>query len=102
MKTLWHIAVLLQLMLFSAIGATAGMCASPIPHEDMVRVLEKKYSETRTGIGLAGQVIVVETFKTKNGSTWTIVATTPDRKSCIIASGEHWDEVKPEPAGMKS
>ena len=102
MKTLWLISVFIQLMIFSAIGATAGLCASPIPHEQMVKALSDKYNETRTGIGLSGQVIIVETFKTKNGSTWTIIATTPDRNSCIIAAGQGWSDVEPEPAGMKS
>ena len=101
MKTLWILANICALFIFSAAAATAGLCATPFSHEAMVKVLSDRYNETRTGIGLSGQVIIVETFRSKAG-TWTILATTPDRKSCIIAAGGGWTDVEPEPAGMKS
>ena len=101
MKTLWIIAAFIQLMPFSALGAGVSMCAEPVTHDEMVKVLTGKYNESRTGIGIAAQVIVIETFQSKAG-TFTIIATTPDHNSCIIAAGQGWSDVAHEPMGMKS
>ena len=101
MKTIWSIINIIAFLAFSTIAATAGLCSTPIPHDKMVQALNDKYNETRTGIGLSGQVIVIETFVSKAG-TFTIVATTPDRLSCILVAGAGWTDVNPEPAGLKS
>ena len=103
MKTLWYISVIIQLMIFSAIGATAGMCGT---RDAFVKALANKYHEAPIGAGMVmqieGKTTVVELFKSKNGETWSLLVTSPDGKTCIIAVGQNWADVKPEPAGMKS
>ena len=103
MRTLWIFSVIIQLMLFSAIGATAGMCGT---RDAFVKALANKYHETPIARGISrrvdGQISVVELFKSKNGETWTFLVTTPEGKTCIFGAGENWTDVEPEPAGMKS
>ena len=80
--------------------AAAGFCG---PRNEMVAALTgEKYKEARIGIGVMGDRLVVETYASSDGSTFTILITTPDGKTCIIAAGKGWQQIKPEPAGMKA
>ena len=103
MKTLWIIGNIFALLIFSAIGATASMCA---PRESFVKALSDKYHEEPIARAMTkridGQINVVEVFKSKNGETWTFLVTTAEGKTCIFGAGENWTDVEPEPAGMKS
>ncbi len=47
-------------------------------------------SESQVAIGIANNGRLVEVFSAGDGSTWTIVMTTPQGKSCVVASGEDW------------
>ena len=64
--------------------------------------LEKEYGETVIARGLASDGGVVEVIVNKDGSTWSIVITRPDGTSCLVASGEHWEEVERSANGTKT
>lgn len=68
-----------------------GMCGS---RADFIKALSDKYQETGKALGIAGQVNLVEIFASKAG-TWTILVTTPQGKSCIIAAGSSWEDLPP-------
>ena len=68
-----------------------GMCGS---RADFIKALSDKYQETGKALGIAGQVNLVEIFASKAG-TWTILVTTPEGKSCIIAAGSSWEDLPP-------
>lgn len=68
-----------------------GMCGM---RADFLKALSDKYQETGKALGIAGQVNLVEIFASKAG-TWTILVTTPEGKSCIIAAGSSWEELPP-------
>ncbi len=68
-----------------------GMCGS---RADFIKALSDKYQETGKALGIAGQVNLVEVFASKAG-TWTILVTTPEGKSCIIAAGNSWEDLPP-------
>ncbi|MDP1699751.1 MAG: hypothetical protein Q8L53_02170 [Aestuariivirga sp.] len=81
---------------FLALGAASpaqalGMCGS---RADFIKALSDKYQETGKALGIAGQVNLVEIFASKAG-TWTILVTTPQGKSCIIAAGSSWEDLPP-------
>jgi len=57
---------------------------------DFLEALKSKYQETGRALGIAGEVNLVEVFASKAGS-WTILVTTPQGKSCIIAAGKSWE-----------
>lgn len=61
-----------------------------MPHDDMVRYLERSRQETPEGIGLNGNDQLVELFTAPDRSTWTIVISNPDGSSCAVNSGEDW------------
>lgn len=69
----------------------AGMCGKRV---DFIKALNDKYQESGKAIGIAGQVNLVEVFASKTG-TWTILVTTPEGKSCIIAAGNSWEDLPP-------
>ncbi len=76
---------------FSNPAQAIGMCGS---RADFIKALSDKYQETGKALGIAGQVNLVEIFASKSG-TWTILVTTPDGKSCIIAAGSSWEDLPP-------
>jgi hypothetical protein len=49
------------------------------------------------GIGLTDAGNLLEVLSADDGSTWSIIVTTPDGMSCLVATGEAWKELR-EPA----
>ena len=100
MKFLWAFINICILIILSTAAATAAMCA---PREVIVKALDEKYHEASTGKGIAsGGQVIIEFFTSANGETYTILSSTPNGLSCILAAGTNWIDVKPEKAGMKS
>jgi hypothetical protein len=60
--------------------------------------LENKYGEVPVAIGVAGGALI-ELLTTKDGLTWTLILTSPQGISCLIASGEGWRPLAPAPSG---
>lgn len=59
----------------------------------VVERLAVSYGETRRGIGLAAENAVVELFASDATGTWTITVTLPDGRTCLLASGEHYESL---------
>lgn len=85
----------LAILLLSVEAQAQGMCGK---RADMVKALNDKYSEFGKAIAIAGQVNLVEVFASKAG-TWTILITTPEGKTCIIAAGNSWEDLPPVTEG---
>lgn len=79
-------------------SAAASRCA---PHDDIVKVLNKKYQETRRALAVVSATAVMEIFLSPEG-TWTMLVTNTQGIACITASGEAWQDVKVEVAGLES
>ena len=64
--------------------------------------LKTKYSENFVGGGLRNAKAIFEVWMSEDEGTWTILMTTPDGKSCVMASGTDWRDALPtmEPAGI--
>ena len=60
------------------------------PRAEIVKQLGDAYAEAPVAIGLTGNGSVIELFTTGDGSTWTIVITSPDGLSRVVAAGESW------------
>ena len=60
-------------------------------------LLAKKYSETVVAIGVANNGGLVEVLATGDGATWSIIITTPQGMSCLVAAGEGWRVMTPGP-----
>lgn len=82
------IVVFLTLIFTSLPAAAQSICAQ---RADILDKLSNQYSETPTSMGLASNGSILEVFTSPTGNTWTIIVTTPDGVSCLMASGEDWD-----------
>jgi len=82
-------AVLLLAAIASPNTAEArSFCA---PRDNIVKILDKKFSEKRLAIGLANQKGLVELYVSAGG-TWSMVRTNVQGVSCVIASGHAWEQ----------
>ncbi len=75
-----------------------GAPANCRARDSLLTQLEHKYGEVPVAIGVAGGALV-ELLSTEDGTTWTIILTSPKGMSCLIASGEGWRPLAPVPTG---
>ena len=73
-----------------------GMQPACQTHDEIMQMLDQKFAETPTALGLQSNGHLIQVFASKDGMTWTIVTTRPDGVSCIVALGRHW-EAMPDP-----
>lgn len=64
-------------------------CASRM---DVVKVLAAKYQESPRAFGLINEKAMMEIFTSPKG-TWTLIVTHDNGLTCVVASGEAWDEM---------
>ncbi len=70
--------------------ASALMCG---PHANVVEQLTKGFQENPTSFGLMySGVLLAELFVSATGS-WTLIVTTPQKITCILAMGENWEDI---------
>jgi len=72
--------------------------------ELVVERLTSKYGESRQSIGMAPQGRVVEVFASHETGTWTITVTMPNGITCLVASGQSFEDIDEPiaPAGIRS
>lgn len=87
-----YLAAVVAFLLLSNNAQAMGMCGT---RDDFLKALSERYQETGRALGITGEVNLVEIFASKSG-TWTILVTTPEGKSCMIAAGKSWEELPPE------
>jgi hypothetical protein len=64
-------------------------------HADVLRELADRYKETPIALGLASNGNLLEVFSSDSGATWTIIVTSPDGTSCLVAAGQDWQPTQP-------
>lgn len=92
-KDLLRGAALAPLFLTSLAPAVS---AAP-PCEDrgkLVAQLAQKYQETSIAIGVASNGKLVEVLTNSSGETWTIIVTSPEGMSCLVATGQGWRKLE--------
>ncbi len=72
-------------------GASAQEACGP--REQVVKMLEQRHGEAPVSMGLAMNGSVVEVFSTVDGTSWSLLMTMPDGRTCMIAAGESWMSV---------
>ena len=82
------------------LGATLTLAAQPAaaaprcgPRAEVLEMLAERYEETRRGIGISGPTQVLEVFASTTG-TWTVLVTDPDGNTCLVASGQSWEDLR--------
>jgi len=72
--------------------------------ELVVERLTTKYGESRQSIGMAPKGRVVEVYASMETGTWTITVTMPNGITCLVASGQSFENLEEPvaPAGIRS
>jgi len=83
-------ALILGLSAVEASAQTARNCG---PRDTVVNRLADGYGETRKSMGLGANNSVVEVFASAESGTWTITVTTPNGLTCLVASGQAFEEL---------
>ncbi|MEO0917539.1 MAG: hypothetical protein AAFY31_11250 [Pseudomonadota bacterium] len=70
----------------------------------VVERLTTKYGESRQSIGMAPKGRVVEVYASHETGTWTITVTMPNGITCLVASGQSFENLDEPvaPAGIRS
>ena len=63
------------------------------PRDLVVNRLAEGYGETRQSMGLGANNSVIEVFASEDTGTWTITVTTPNGMTCLVASGQAFEEL---------
>lgn len=79
-----------------ALGLTASAAAQGQncgQRQAVIQRLADGYGESRQSIGMAPQGRVVEVFASLETGTWTITVTTPNGLTCLVASGQSYENL---------
>ncbi len=94
MKTLYRALAILGFVgaMLSSTGPASAQQAC-VTHEAAAKQLEKQFDEKVVGRGLGNSgKAMFELFLSEKGS-WTVVVSEPSGRSCILASGESWQQM---------
>lgn len=93
-----------------ALGLASLACAAPAQaqvqtcdqRQNVIGHLAKKYQEAPVAVGVTSTGGLVEVLTTSSGDTWTIIVSSPNGVSCLLAAGEGWRAIEfevpsPEP-----
>ncbi len=91
----------------SGAASAQGAPATCGARDGVLSQLESKYGEVPVAVGVTGGAgggaggggALIEVLTAKDGMTWTIILTTPQGLSCLVASGEGWRPLAPAPEG---
>ncbi|KKN25228.1 hypothetical protein LCGC14_0887090 [marine sediment metagenome] len=92
-------SLLLSFLLISMGSAYAQSQPQCNERDNVLALLAKKYQETPIAAGVTNTGGLVEVLTDGKGGTWTIIVTTPQGMSCLVAAGEGWrwmKQVEPE------
>ena len=85
---MWKIVIAAAAIALTSTAAQAQLQCNK--RDSVIKALGAKYREQPVAIGVSNGGKLVEVLSTKDGATWTIIATTPKGWSCLIAAGESW------------
>ena len=88
MTTLAKTALAIALTGALATPAIAQNCA---PRERVLERLAQSYGETRQSVGLGANNAMVEVYASQDSGTWTIIVTTAEGLTCLVASGQAFE-----------
>ena len=81
----------------SSSAATAhAQCA---PQEIFLEGLLEKFNEAPIAAGVTSTGSLVEVLTSGKGETWTIIVTSPQGTSCLVAAGDGWQMKDHKPEG---
>lgn len=85
----WFTAILLIVSVAPAFAEGGAMPCGE--RTAIIERLSSKYGEQRLATGLNNSGNLIEVFSSVETGSWTILMTSPEGRTCLIAAGEHWD-----------
>ena len=87
-----RIAGVVAAVLFAASAEAQGrLCA---PREAIIAQIAGQHGEAQQSYGLQQSGAVIETWANTDTGSWTVIMSTPDGMSCLVAVGEAFRTVK--------
>jgi len=86
-----------SLLAVTLVALPAQTFAGSMPcsdRDDVLSQLGNKYKEAPSAVGVANNGGLIEVLTSTDGSTWTIILSMPNGKSCLLAAGEEWHDVE--------
>lgn len=82
----WALVVLAVMPAFAQVPCST--------REGAAAQLKEKYLEDPVSIGVTNGGALMELFASKDGETWTLVVTLGNGRTCQVAAGKYWQQVK--------
>ncbi|RMH67756.1 MAG: hypothetical protein D6685_03105 [Bacteroidetes bacterium] len=82
------------LVIALAPAPSAAQVATCDQRQTVLGLLAQKYHEAPVASGITSTGGLIEVLATDDGETWTIIVSSPDGTSCLIAAGEGWRAIK--------
>lgn len=70
--------------------------------DELLSHLSGKYAEEPVAMGLATNGSIVEVLSSRTGGSFTIVYTTPEGLTCMMAAGSNWEFIEGKIADTKA
>ena len=99
-KWIWIIGLTLVFSQGSNSSASAAQNPACDLRQRVIGHLASKYKESPVAIGVTNAGGLVEVLSTGDGLTWTIIVSTPNGRTCLLASGEGWRSIEPDVAKL--
>ena len=91
MRAALHMARVLLLAAIATVFALPASARPCAPRDEIVSTLSSHLQQKQKAIGLTEVGLLAELFVAADG-TWTIIFSTSQGFSCVIATGSHWME----------
>ena len=88
-KLIMYSTALLALAVFLVSSAAVAQVSCG-QRDKIVEWLAVEYKEAPIATGVTSKGRLIEVLSTHDGDTWTVIVTSPDGDSCVIASGQGW------------
>ena len=101
-KWIWALGLALVFGLWARAEAEAAQDPACDKRQRVIGHLAEKYKEATVAVGVTNGGGLVEVLSSGDGRTWTIIVSSPNGVTCLLATGEGWrpihaDHVKLEP-----
>ena len=70
--------------------------------DSVLKQLADKYGEAPVALGVTHNGGLLEVIATPGGKTWSIIITSPQGISCLVAAGEGWMARRPAARGPQT
>lgn len=72
-----------------------GQAQAPacVKRTELLSHLSNKFQEAPVAMGVADNGALLEVYSTVDGATWTVALTMPNGVTCLVATGQSWENV---------